>query len=625
MNMSRNRMTDTQECKPRMFLALTALEEFWDTARPILFLGEWCKVHSRKHIWKGLNSTVLQSPELSYADSYEAYQYAMGVYEKLLPKLADWLNEFHGTQYSLKYWKLLVGPFLFWYTQVIYQRFLYLQAAYHENPDLETYGLSSSSFFTPMNTNEFVCHAWNSDGLNFQIFTQLLDLAFKRPVDYKEITWEAELKQRKMNFCEVSYKVSTKFLLFCLRSLNKLERSQTVGLLDGFDKQDMFRLMTKSGFRILPLLPINPINRGQTLSRSLISENIINMEKRNGLLTIPAEEELSRLVIRTLPVNMPINFIESYQEEVNASKKYFPYVCKLIMVESCASYDQYKYWIGEQLERGAKLVGYQHGGCYGMQKASSAEFLECQTSDFFISWGWGPYRNVLPAPMTHAHKLFKKYFRKGINEKYDEILWVATISHYRYQLTIHSWSILSKPYLIDQKKFFNKLDEKISSQIIMRLNPSSPNLDEIQEYLPGLNIHSPESRDSFFTQLDRAKIVVIDNASTTFLYTLAFNVPTILFWDKEYWVFRDEAKPYLEALEQVGIYYDSPEGAAKMLNKIADDPLPWWNNEAVQLARRQFCDRFARMSSNYLREWKDLLLGLSKPIHIEDEVNDVVL
>lgn len=610
-------MIETQQHKPRTFLALTALEEFWNTSKPMLFLGEWCRKPQRKHILKELNATVLESTELSYANSYEAYQYAMVVYEKLLPKLANWLNEFHGTQYSLKYWRLLVGPFLFWYTQVVYHRFLYLQAAYHVCHDFETYGLSHHTFLTPVSTNEFLCWASQSDNLNLQIFTQLLDLSFKQPLCYKEITWEAELKQRKMNFCNVSYRARTKFLLFFLRAMNKVKKLQTVGLLDGFCKNDMLKLMIWSGFRILPLLPTYPINRGQTLGRLVLSGNVVDMKKRNQLLNITVDDELSKLVINTLPVNIPLNFIEGYQDEVTASKKYFPYVSKVIMLESCASYDQYKFWIGEQIENGAKLVGYQHGGCYGMQKASSAEFLECHTSDYFISWGWGPFRNVLPAPIPHGYRLLKKYSREEKNERFKEILWVTTL-YVRYCMAIYDWSITSKPYLNFQKKFFGALEKKIATDICMRLNPSFDNIEEVKETLPGLNIYSPANRESFFTHLSRTKIVVIDNPSTTFLYTLALNVPTILFWDKEHWVFRDEAKPYLDMLEQVGIYYDSPEKAAEMLNKIADDPYPWWNSEAVQSARQNFCDNFARISPHYLREWNDLLLGINQRKSIED-------
>lgn len=597
-----------------MFLALTALEEFWDTSKPLLFLGEWCKDHKKKQFWQNLNASVLQSTKLNYANSYEAYQYAVSVYEKLLPKLASWLNEHHGTKYSLKYWRLLVGPFLFWYTQVIYHRFLYLQAAYEQFPDLETYGLSQDTFFTPMNTNEFVSYAWYNDALNLQIFTQLLNFNFKPPVAYKKVTcaWEVELEQRRMSFVNSSYKLRTRLLLFVLRNLNKLNRCQEVGLLESFSPKEVFKLMVKSGFRILPLLPTSSINRGQALNPSILNRDIVDVKKRNQLLNIATDDELSKLVINTLPVNMPINFIESYQEEVTESKKYFPYTSSVILHPQTASYDQYKFWIGEQMEKGAKLVGYQHGGCYGMQKASSAEFIERSTSDFFISWGWSSSKNVLPAFNSHINQTFISNFYKEKNIKSHEILWVATKCNREYSIAIHDWPIMSRPYLSYQKSFFEKLEARVSSTICMRLDPSSKNVEEIKEYLPNVSMYFPTNRESFFTHLSRAKIVVLDNPSTPLLHILALNVPAILFWDKEHWVFRDEAKPYLEALEGAGIYYDSPEAAANMLNKVIDDPQSWWASESVQSARQQFCDNFTRISTDHAREWKELLLSLSK-------------
>src|SRR3990167_4761464 len=606
------------EQKPREFLALTGLEEFWDTSRPLLFLGEWCKDHKKRHIWEELDAQVLESDELRHANSYEAYQYAMGIYEKLLPKLIDWLNEIHGLKHSLQYWRLLVGPFLFLYIQTIYMRFIYLQAAFHTNPDLETYGLLQDAFLTPISTGEAQVWSFESDTWNLQILTQLLNLSFKRPINFKSATWEAELKQRNTQFLENSYKNRTKFLLSILRIVNKARRSQMVGILDGFSKMNIIKLMLRSGFRILPLLPTIPINRGQILGRSSISRNILDLKKRNQLLAIPVDDELSKLVIHTLPINMPSIFIEGYEEEVVASKKYFPYVSKLIMLESCCSYDQYKFWIGEQLEAGSKLIGFQHGGCYGMQKAASSEFLERHVSDFFISWGWR-CKNVLPAPIPHGNLLVKK-FQKNKKSGLNEILWVATQSNMRYQLSIYDWSISSKPYLSYQKRFISALKSKITSQICMRLNPSSTNFDEVKEHLPELKIYLPEDRDGFFTHLAQAKMVVIDHASTPFLYTLLLNVQTILFWDTEQWAFRNEAKPYLEALESVGIYHDSPEAAAKMLNNIADNPFSWWNSETVQTVRQKFCNNFIKISKNYINEWVELLLSLNKIKKIDENI-----
>ena len=49
-----------QADKERVFLATTALEEFWDTTKPIVFLGDWCLQYSRRNVWEPLNGEILQ-------------------------------------------------------------------------------------------------------------------------------------------------------------------------------------------------------------------------------------------------------------------------------------------------------------------------------------------------------------------------------------------------------------------------------------------------------------------------------------------------------------------------------------------------------------------------------------
>ena len=43
----------------KRLLVTTALEETWPTdGQPILFLGEWCKLFDRKHVWEKLDYTL---------------------------------------------------------------------------------------------------------------------------------------------------------------------------------------------------------------------------------------------------------------------------------------------------------------------------------------------------------------------------------------------------------------------------------------------------------------------------------------------------------------------------------------------------------------------------------------
>ncbi len=55
-------MTIKPSKNDRVFLATTALEEFWDTTMPMIFLGEWCRRYSRKSYWEPLGGQIMETP-----------------------------------------------------------------------------------------------------------------------------------------------------------------------------------------------------------------------------------------------------------------------------------------------------------------------------------------------------------------------------------------------------------------------------------------------------------------------------------------------------------------------------------------------------------------------------------
>jgi len=103
--------------------------------------------------------------------------------------------------------------------------------------------------------------------------------------------------------------------------------------------------------------------------------------------------------------------------------------------------------------------------------------------------------------------------------------------------------------------------------------------------------------------MKKFKIVVIDHPHTTFLESLTINVPTVLFWDHDIFLMRPEAEPYFQLLRDVGILYKNPEGAARKVNEIFENPKEWWHSNTVQNARKEFCDKFAYARKNCMDIW----------------------
>lgn len=603
--------------KARTFLATTTLDEFWDTSKPILFLGKWCCQSPKKEQLECIDAKVMPSPYLENNNYCLHYEFTRSCYEKLLPKIAYKLNIFHGQQYSLRYWRLLIGPFLFWYANIIYDRYLHLKAAYQINQNLETYGLSRDCYLVPLSTQEFTSGiAYDNsvdDIMNLQIFTQLLDLEFKKPIQYKKISREHELNLRKKSCIKMKYSFRTSLIISLLEFFYRFFKIRTIGILLGdFNFKDLLKMFFLSKFRIFPIIPKRSINRGQVLCSDFLLHCNIDLENRYEIFNIPPDDFLSRIILKTLPINMPMVFIEGYCEELKLSREYFPFCCSTILEAQCGSYDQHKLWLGEQMEKGAKLVGMQHGGNYGMQKIHFSGFLEADVSDFFITWGWKYSDNFVPAPVPELTNLSLKFYREKHNSQLSGIIWLPTFGEIKYiPGNPAAWLTRCDEYLLYQKKFYNSLNNNIKQELVMRLHPACNYFDSIKEFFPDLKYYFPKCRGSFLEDITSKKIIVIDNVCTPMLYALAFNIPTILFWDKEVWFLREEAMLHILALKEVGIYHDTPESAAIMLNDVAKNPGHWWYSKNVQSIRRQFCNSFARTSGSYLQEWRNILLNIS--------------
>jgi len=73
-------------------LVTTALEQTWPKDEPILFLGEWCRLYSCKHVWESLDHKVLPYHWEDRERNYKDYEYLCAAYERYLGILADRLN-----------------------------------------------------------------------------------------------------------------------------------------------------------------------------------------------------------------------------------------------------------------------------------------------------------------------------------------------------------------------------------------------------------------------------------------------------------------------------------------------------------------------------------------------------
>lgn len=574
-----------------VFLATTSLEEFWDKTQPIVFLGEWCQRHSRKSVWQTLGGQMVANPWANGRKTGADQHYLETLYERLMSHLGQSLNALHGLHVSNRYWRILLGSWLWEYVAALHDYSVLLEAAKRQYPGFSTILLDEDSYFVPRNTMEFnwVC---SEDAYNLQLISKILSFGggdfLRKPmqvqVTYPGVNNPAALERRPWK--EI-----------CKRLVRWIERATR-----GFSRV----VLTNSYFSNAAQLKLFLRTRGAVwphfLEESDYPDFTIQQEVRRSLLSdFQATSEFERMMIQVLPSDIPQTFVEGFNHLRGMYDKRYPGKPKAIFsANAWHYYDDFKQWAASHAEKGVPLLGTQHGGNYGSLLNHPCEKLEIGIVDQFYSWGWNGIDRVKPFVSTKLST--QKTIRR--NPRETAVLYGATCN-LRYLFLRNTMGVANlTEYFAWQSRFFQTLPPSLRD--VVRLRPHCVDYgwdvaERWHDMIPGASVESWDT--PFSKSLEKCRIYVCDNLSTTFIESLVSDKPTILFWDTQSNPLRPEAQPFYDALGSVGIMHDSPEAAAAHLTRVYDDVSSWWDAPGCQKVRREFCHQFARTSPKAIREW----------------------
>ena len=594
-----------------MFLATTALSEFWDKDQEILFLGPWCLLHDRRAEWEGLKYHVLPNPWDDRKRFYQACEYVDGCYERILDILTDYLNHVHRVSFSKRYWRVLLGAWLLDYLHAVYDRNVHLSDAFNLYPDLQTILLDPQCWRVPLDTLEYAKLA-ERDPYNLQLFSQLLQgkgHIFK--TRNLQNGWP-ELGNRALARGWLGkVKNAARRALIPLSEVIAYRQQNGSGAALCFmycSPAQTWALAWRTKLRGLPY----ELKREWTISLG----GPVFDDRRNGLASLPSTDEFERAFMRVLPQNFPSLYLENYCEARDEALK-LSRAIPAVIVSSVGWYsvsEPFKFLSAEASERGSRLVTVQHGSLFGMSRYKAGERYESSLWDSFMAWGWadqegGAFRN-LPSPKLSS--LLSDRSRKRSMRKAETILFVATghplyLQRFQSMPTGGQWT----SYVAWESRFLEAIPDKLLSAMLFRPYMQDFGLALRKQIASSFPEVRWENGLTFYQRLKRSDIAVIDHPGTTVLETLVANIPTVLFWDQRSWEMRDEAEPYFEALRKAGVLWHSPEAAAGKVAAVSDDPWTWWGSEAVQKARQCFVDRYALARKDWLECWTE---GLEEEI-----------
>lgn len=573
----------------KRFLITTALEESWCAGQPVLFLGDWCQLYSRRNCWASLSAEVLPYHWDDRAKLYADYQYLQEFYERLLQDLTVQLNRIHNVNHSLRYWRILIGPWLGYFTQMLFDRWASIHQA------LSLYELSGSivligdeEALVPNDMAHF-SRLFVRDEWNHQLYGMILQRFTAVPCIRQAHHNRAGLPGVSLDLSRTSW--MKRALLDCYTRLaSVLTRDQ-----------DAFFLAT-----YLPVKDELQMHRrlGQVpmLWRSIpTAQAAVNWDKRKWCVSGEAGSPFEACARALIPQQIPICYLEGYDQlQRQTADLPWPKEPKLIWTSNSYSADDvFKAWAAEKVERGSSLVIGQHGGHDGMGRWSFAESHVTAVSDCYLSWGWtepgqpnvkpvGQLKSKQPLGVRHA-------------EQAGALMVTSTMPRQSYWMFSATVSRQWLDDFRDQCAFVGCLPQSIREALIVRLYPHDYGWDQAARWrdrFPDLQLD--EGRSKINDLIRQSRLYIATYNATTYLESFTMNVPTVMCWNPSHWELRDSAIPYFEDLKRVGIFHENPISAARHVAAIWDNVDLWWTSQAVQEVLERFKKRYSYRPHNLL-------------------------
>lgn len=581
-----------------MFLATTALEEFWDPDDRIVFLGEWCKLYSRKDFWGKLDCAGI--PEISemWRDGRkisESIQECDSIYESALAALTESLNGIHGIHEDRQYYRIILGNWLLTFINVAYERYYSLDFALKRHGGINTRLLDGSQYIVPADYNDFIS-AVSQDFYNLQLYSQTLDamgMVFERKKAATPMTQTARLesggRDLKSGLVNLAMKAA---------SLKSFFSKETITLTEPYFKyspaSSYYGLVSRSNGNLVFDNMNYPYSFGFSVD-SLLREKL----EAGG-----AETGFGKVLSRLIKCNMPAIFLECFgrfRDFVNglpiARSKVFA------TLNSMHHNNVYKFFMAENHGKVKSLI-IQHGGCYGTENKMVIEDYEKSVCDRFYTWGWSDGDKTVPLNTGEVGslKIAGESRRAAADRNVCLIMTLQPRYHYRFRFEATNYNF--SRIMDGDISFLSRLDStKIKKVVRFYMNDKTGWDVKVRFEESGVEYVEDVSKKKFSELIDDIYICVFDHLGTAYLESLALNRPTVVFIDRKYFKFRDSAQPFFDTLEKVKILHYSPESASDHVGRIYGDADKWWRCRGVQDARRAFVERYARTTKNWAGEW----------------------
>ena len=558
----------------------SGLLQFWEKSDQCYLFNDWIKCdHSRnlKQHFKIIKSSNFSHKEKATNEEFNFVKLKFDKYSSLLSKR---LNEIHSLSYSNFFWKKTLSTGFIRTISFLYESFI----KYENEFNFEKYSykfLSEESYYSPNTFEDLRAFLSKNDWSNEQTFSVYLNCFFS-PDKESEIKTSITENSTNFDFNVWLHNFKRKIYLFKKRFQEEKKDSIKTALLGCYFSKQNFNNLKEKSFDQVDEMTQNWSLKNSTYlfndyARSIISEKEDDFDK------------FDIFFFKSLYSLFPKYLLESFEDNHHKIKSQLTKYPKLKTIIS-------ENWIGDSKNSlilalakecfDIKLITNEHNCFFHIYEGNYSDFL-VQLSDTFITLGWNSKnKKVLRGGSLYPFKL-------ETNKIEMDVLFVAGGLLYKKPIFSSFYSNCGDSAIKSiefNKTFFNYLDKSIIKKInylsypIKKISTLGIIKKEMFYNVKGL----VQVKGSARKLMPKSRLVIIDYVSTSFIESIASDIPTIVFFDPNIKRLNKESINFFNSLIQSKIFQTNPKDAALHLNKIINNPEKWWNSWQVQKAKKDF-------------------------------------
>ena len=583
-------------------LFLTAQDRKINYHKNCFYLGRWC-LNEIEYYKKKDNVNFIEYHWDDRKKLKKDYSYLNSLHSQLIKILSEELNKLHSTEKTIRYWQILLDPWLMDYIGILYDRWETIRMASEENSKIFNVFFYSDlkDLDVPFCYQQLSSYG-RTDKWNQSLYQRIIHYKFKNKfkINLSKVHF-SNYNDESLNIFEKNKnKISRLKLLDDIYNIicDKLFNKYKIVLIDSY-----FTLLANIKFNLFHKQLPRSFSSQFADKKRCISHNINREDLKINFNTSCDFESFIKLYIRyDLPTSI-IEYFDFYNDFVgNNSLK-----PKVIISANSYWYSiPKKYWIAERVSEGVKLISTDHGGSLPAYR-EHFEFEE-NISDLRGTWFIPWHSKHIQAPPGKLLYLKKIYNLLSIflPKNHCSVIGYSGSGRWAHRATFYPLSYQSLSVYEMSMNFFSFLDDKIFNQLKIRPQPHS-GINVKKLYVQNLG-DEKVSTGNYYNFLFKSKVIVCLYPETTYIEAMSLNIPTILLYPKKYFERNKITENIIKDLEKNKMLFNDPIMAANHLNEIWTDPNRWWNSEEVKTVRKKFHELAGNGNNRFwLKKWNAIV------------------